>query len=162
MFCDILEYNSCLLAKTIQTRTCRQVYEYMRSDPSSTAQINHENRANCTSPVDRDGKQLNGGQSTSGPHSNNHHSDGHDQNIHNNNHQQAAFNSRPAAANRGSKSRKQKARKTHFLAYKLHDAAAAAAAEEEAAGGNISESEGTAKNRKRKHASRPRRCLLSF
>lgn len=158
MFCDILEYNSCLLAKAIQTRTCRQVYEYMRLDPSSSAQINQESRANCTSPVDRDGKHLNGGQSTSGQHNNNHHhSDGHDHHNLNNNHQQASFNSRPAA-NRGNKSRKQKARKTHFLAYKLHDAAAAAAAEEEAAGGNISESEGTSKNRKRKHASRSRRC----
>lgn len=126
MFRDVLEYNSCLLAKPIQTKTCRQIYEYMKNDPEAIAAISKMKpwsvRAAESGESGINGSSV-GGENHSGPN-------------------------RPTNWSRRSK--KQRARQTHFLAYKLHDAAAAAAAEEDS---DESETEPTvAGTKKRKHS----------
>ena len=144
MFCEILEYNSCLLAKAIQTKSCRQVYEYIKSDPVSNEALSKATRLGSSS---RNAAGYDGGATTSGVSG-----------VSN-----SSVDNRPGGLF-GRKSKKQKARKTHFLAYKLHDAAAAIAEQEEQeenGEGNISET-GTKKSRKRKQRSGSKRGIKKY
>lgn len=128
-----MEYNPCLLAKPIQTKTCRQVYEYIKQDPKAASKL-----ANKKASKNDNGTETNGGT--------------------NNNEEENENNHRHHHHEKGTtKSRKQRARQTHFLAHKLHDAAAAAAAEEETDEEGELETLPFGKSKKRKHSrSHPR------
>lgn len=163
MYGEIFEFNSCLLAKAIQTKTCRQINEYIKTDPYAIAAIgklktrsvgpnrggssNGLNRANSIDASNGVSKSL------SAETDRYREKDGVNSNRDNYYHHHGGTHHR--SSGHGRKSRKQRARNTHFLAYKLHDAAAAAVAAEEEengnGGGTCSENE-TSNKRKRKHS----------
>ena len=95
------EFNSCLLAKIISTKTCSQINDYIKNDPNSQ---NREPQT-LTSAIQRSsGKQVNSKNANSSSPS------------------KAKLARKPT--NGGKRSRKQRARQTHFLARKLHEEAA--------------------------------------
>lgn len=141
LFCEMLEFNSCLLAKLIHTKTCRQVYEFMKLDPTAAPHFSKPFLFNPNLFGSDNGSHRHGDKTDEKVHkhshnnSHRHNSNHHSHDYQNNHHNQA-------------KSRRQPARKTHFLAHKLHEAAA----EEESVDDMESESDPLSKSRKRKHS----------